>query len=83
CCNMLGHCFLEKQMPNLALIWFKRALETKHLSDEELQGLYYEIADSYERGGDSRKALENFEKIYAFDVSFRDVGERISSLMAK
>ncbi|MBX7174340.1 MAG: tetratricopeptide repeat protein [Pyrinomonadaceae bacterium] len=82
CCNMLGLCFVEMKMPNLALIWFKRALETKNLTDEELQGLYYEIADAYEQGGDKQKALENFEKIYAFDVSYRDVGERLARLMS-
>jgi hypothetical protein len=81
CCNLLGHCFLEKRMPNIALMWFKRALETKNLSDEESQGLRYELASAYEMGGDKQSAIRYFEEIYAFDVGYRDVGQRLERLM--
>ncbi len=80
CAHLLGHCFMEKQMPNLALMWYKRALETANLTDEEKQGIWYEIGNAYEAGGDSEKALENFEMIYALNVDYRDVGERIQNL---
>jgi tetratricopeptide (TPR) repeat protein len=80
CCNLLGHCFMEKGMPNIALMWYRRGLETDGLSDEELQGLRYEIASAYEAGGAPDKALEFFEQIYAVDVEYRDVGKRLSHL---
>jgi tetratricopeptide (TPR) repeat protein len=80
CANLLGHCFMEKGMPNLALMWYQRGLETPDLKSEEKQALYYEIAVSYEIGGDSEKAVEYFEKIYAEHVDYRDVGTRLEGL---
>ena len=62
CCNMLGHCFMDKAMPNLALMWFRRALETPNLSDEENQALLYEIANAFEKGGDENKAVTYLSK---------------------
>jgi tetratricopeptide (TPR) repeat protein len=80
CANLLGHCFMEKGMPNLALMWFKRALETTGLMDEEKQGLWYELAHAYEADGDPGKAFKYFEKIYAENVDYRDVGKRLERL---
>jgi len=80
CAHLLGHCFMEKKMPNLALMWYKRALETDNLNDEEKQGIWYEIGSAYEAGGDSEKAIENFGMVYAVNVDYRDVSERIQTL---
>jgi hypothetical protein len=80
CCNLLGHCFMEKQMPNIALMWYKRGLESKNLSDDETFALQYELANAYEKAGDKQKASDYFEQIYAMNVSFRDVGDRLQSL---
>lgn len=80
CCNLLGHCFMEKRMPNLAIIWYKRGLETINLSEEEKQALYYEIANAYESGGDARMAIEYFEKIYAENIDYRDISRRLQRL---
>ena len=83
CCNMLGHCFMEKSMSNLALIWYQRCLETANLSDEEEQALWYEIANAHDSAGETKKAVEYFEKIYAVDVEYRDVGKRLKKLRKK
>ncbi len=81
CSNLLGFCFMEKQMPNLAVMWYKRALdETKNLTGDEKQALWYELGNAYETGGDRVKAIEYFEQIYARDVSYRDVARRLQSL---
>ena len=71
---------MEKEMPNLALMWFKRALESTKLNPDELQGLQYELANAYELGGDKEKALEYFESIYANNVDYRDVSKRVQNL---
>ncbi len=83
CANLLGHCFMEKQMPNLALVWYRRGLETDGLSDDEKQALYYEIANAYEAGEEPTKAIEYFEKIYGENIDYRDVSARLKSLKAK
>ena len=80
CCNLLGMCFMEKQMPNLALIWYKRALETPNLKDEEKQALWYEIGNAYKAAGEQSKAIEYFEQIYALNVDYRDVSIHLRSL---
>lgn len=83
CANLLGVCFIEKQMPNLALLWFKRALETEGLNEDEQQALMYEIGNAYELGGDEYKALEYFEKVYGVDIDYRDVSRRLQKLQEK
>ncbi len=80
CCNLLGHCFMEQSMPNLALLWYRRALETPNLSDEERQAMLYETASAYEMGGEMPKAVECFEQIYAVNVDYRDVSSRLEQL---
>ncbi len=80
CSNLLGHCFMQKGMPNLAVKWFKRTLETPNLCDEEKQGLWYEIAGAYEADGDIENASKYFEQVYAENINFRDVSERVKSM---
>ena len=67
-------------MANLALTWYQRALETKDLSDDEKQGVWYELAHAYEAEGDVENAGKYFEQVYAENVDYRDVGERIKRL---
>lgn len=80
CANLLGHCFMEKQMPNLALMWYKRALETPDLTGDERQALVFELGIAYEAGGDQEKAIEYFEQVYAVDVDYRGVADRLQNL---
>lgn len=81
CCNMLGLCFMEKEMPTIAIMWFKQGLDSNHLSQFEINGMRYELANAYEKAGDNQKARQVFEEIYAVDVSFRDVGNRLMALL--
>jgi tetratricopeptide (TPR) repeat protein len=80
CANLLGHCFLQSGMANLALTWYLRALETKDLTEDEKQGVWYELAHAYEVEGDVENAGRYFEQVYAENVDYRDVGERIRKL---
>lgn len=80
CANLLGHCFMQQQMPHLAIKWYERALETTDLSKEEKQGTWYELAAAYEANGDASKAGQFFEQVYAENANFRDVSERMKSV---
>jgi tetratricopeptide (TPR) repeat protein len=80
CANLLGHCFMESGMANLALTWYQRSLETKDLNEDEKQGVWYELAHAYEAEGDVENAGRYFEQVYAENVDYRDVGERIKRL---
>jgi hypothetical protein len=71
---------MQNGMANLALTWYQRALETRDLSDDEKQGVWYELAHAYEVDGDVENAGRYFEQVYAENVDYRDVGERIKRL---
>lgn len=80
CCTILGHCFIESGMPKLALIWYRKAYDRSDLTSEESLALEYELGNAYELFGNTEDAVEHFERVYASDVSFRDVSRRLESL---
>lgn len=80
CANLLGHCFMQKSMAKHALTWYQRALETPGLGDEEKQGIWYELALAYEAEGDLDNAGRYFEQVYAENIDFRDVSERVKNI---
>jgi tetratricopeptide (TPR) repeat protein len=80
CANLLGHCFMQKSMPKHALTWYQRALETHGLGDEEKQGIWYELGLAYEAEGDLDNAGRYFEQVYAENIDFRDVSERVKNI---
>jgi tetratricopeptide (TPR) repeat protein len=80
CCNMLGHCFMEKGMPRPAALWFKRGLEVPGHTEDEYQAMRYDLGTAYERMGDNGRAIEVLSEVYAIDVSYRGVAERLREL---
>ncbi|MDT4896038.1 MAG: hypothetical protein QOH25_1115 [Acidobacteriota bacterium] len=83
CCNMLGHCFMQKGMPQLAVMWFKKGLETPGHTEDEYQALRYELGASYEQMGDLDKAIDVFTEVYGINVSYRGVAEKLRELQAQ
>jgi tetratricopeptide (TPR) repeat protein len=83
CCNMLGHCLADKGLPRAAAIWFKRALAIPGLNDDECQALRFDLATAYEAMGDIDRALDTLTEIYAVDVSYRGVAERLRELQTR
>lgn len=81
CSYLLGHCFLQNGMANHAITWIERALETPGISDDEYHGLWYEMALAHEADGSEDAAAKYFEKIYAENVDFRDVAQRVKHLV--
>jgi tetratricopeptide (TPR) repeat protein len=79
-CNMLGHCFLQKGIPKLAIMWFKRGLQAPGHSEDEYQALRYELASSYEQAGELDQALDLFTEVYGVNVSYRGVAEKLREL---
>ena len=53
CSSMLGICFLEKGMPKLAVKWFEKGLTAPGRTDEEYQGLRYDLAMAHEAAGET------------------------------
>jgi len=83
CCNLLGHCFIQKGMPEAAVLWFKKGLQAPGHSEDEYQALRYELASAYEQLGDLKRAREFYTEVYGVDVSYREVAEKLSQLRQK
>ena len=83
CCNMLGHCFLEKGLPEAAIMWFKKGLGAPGHTEDEYQALRYELALAYEQSGDLTNAQQLYTEVYGVDVSYREVGDKLSLLKKK
>ncbi|PYT02377.1 MAG: hypothetical protein DMF65_06750 [Acidobacteria bacterium] len=80
CCNLLGHCFMEKQMPRPAAMWFKKGLAAPGHTEDEYQAMRYDLATAYERMGDTERAIEVLSEVYAINVSYREVAGRLREL---
>ena len=80
CCNMLGHCFVEKSMPQAAVLWFKKGIETPGRSQEEYKALQYELGSAYEQMEDLTQAATAFTEVYGVDVGYRDIADRLNNL---
>lgn len=82
-CSLLGICFMEKQMPGIAVRWLTRALRSPGLNEETTMALTYDLAAAYEQSGDAKIALEKFYEVYSQNIDYRDVAEKIHSLDSK
>jgi tetratricopeptide (TPR) repeat protein len=80
CCNMLGHCFMQKEMPSLAVMWFKKGLESRGQSEDEYQALRYDLGLAYEQMGELDRAIEVFTEVYGVNVSYRGVTSKLREL---
>jgi tetratricopeptide (TPR) repeat protein len=83
CCNLLGHCFMQKGVPQLAVKWFNKGFTTPAASEDERQALRYELAAAYEQVGDLHSAIDLFTEVYGINVSYRGVNERLRELKAR
>ena len=80
CCNMLGHCFVQKGMPEAAIMWFKKGLGAPGHSEDEYQALRYELGGAYEELGDVSQARQYYTEVYGVDVNYREVADKLSRL---
>jgi tetratricopeptide (TPR) repeat protein len=75
--NMLGLCFKKKNMLDLAVTQFRKALQNITALNEEAKQIIYNLATTYEVIGEQQKALEEYKKIYEVDINYKDVAEKV------
>jgi tetratricopeptide (TPR) repeat protein len=80
CCTLLGLAFMEKGQPAIAAIWYERALHTPGVDAESTLALRYDLGVAQESAGDLEAALKSFSQVYAANIDYRDVADRIASL---
>ena len=69
-------------MPNLSVVWYQRSLEVANLDEQEKHAIFYELGNAFESDGDTQISVLYFEKLYAEDVNYRDVSQRLENLRA-
>jgi len=80
CSTLLGLAFMEKGQPGIAAIWYERALKTPGLDQESILALRYDLGVAQELAGDTHAAFTSFSQVYAMNIDYRDVSERIALL---
>lgn len=77
----LGQCFVDKSQHQVATSVLARALnETTADDDNQLVGVLYLLGAANEALGRSDDAIGFYQRVFAVDIEFRDVGERLSGL---
>ncbi|MBI4500100.1 MAG: tetratricopeptide repeat protein [Gemmatimonadetes bacterium] len=76
----LGVCFFEKGQPAVAATVLRRAIEQDPGSDENKIGLLYWLGRSEEEQGKMGEALTNYQRVFALDIRFQDVSNRVKTL---
>jgi tetratricopeptide (TPR) repeat protein len=80
CCSLLGLCFLEKGMPQLAIKWYGKGLSTPGIRESDTAGLLYDLGRVYQDTGDVNLAYQTFLEVYGINTNYRDVVERVRNL---
>jgi tetratricopeptide (TPR) repeat protein len=78
--EMLGQCFLDRGEPAAAIRTLERALKVPSQVEDDLLGIYYSMARSQEEIGNAATAKDFYERIFALDINFKDVTERLRNL---
>lgn len=78
--ELLGQTFLEMGQPEAAVRTLQRALQVKERVEDELVGIYYYLGRAFEVLDRKASALEYYDRVFALDINFADVTERLREL---
>ena len=76
----LGLCFFEKGQFTVAETILRRALDLPAHGDAERVGLLYWLGRAQEELGKGPDALASYNRVFAVDITFQDVSQRVKSL---
>lgn len=76
----LGVCFFEKGQYGVAATVLRRAVESDPSEDEEKIGLLYWLGRCEEELGRGAEALAYYQRVFAVDITFQDVSQRVKRL---
>ena len=74
----LGRCFAAKNQFDMAIEQFNRALEDMPTMNADKMFTLYHLGITYETMGRKKEALDCFKQIYAVDIKYMDIAERIN-----
>ncbi|HET7551475.1 MAG TPA: tetratricopeptide repeat protein [Gemmatimonadaceae bacterium] len=74
----LGQCFVERGQHQIAVTILSRALGDKSYTDDMLVGVLYLLGYASETLGRWADAQRFYERVFAVDIEFRDIGQRLA-----
>ena len=77
--NLLGVCYRELGMLDLAMKQFEDAAKEIMTMDPMKKEIVYNLGIVYEKMGEGEKSLSCMKQIYEADYGYRDVAERVES----
>ena len=77
--NLLGCCYGELGMLDLAMKQLEQASQEIASMDAMKKEIVYNLSLIYERMGESDKSLACMKQIYEVDYGYRDVARRVES----
>lgn len=83
CSSMIGICFMEKGMADVAVQWYERGLQVPGRAPEEYRGLRYDLGLAWEAAGDFGKATATFQDLVREDPTFRDASDKLRDLQSR
>ncbi len=70
-------CFKQKEQFDIALEQLGKAASELQIMDDTKKDILYELGSICEAMGDKAKAAQHFKEIYAVDIGYRDIAEKI------
>ena len=77
--NLLGRCYRELGMLDLAVKQLEDAARETMVMDEIKKEIVYNLGLVYEQMSDVEKYIDAMKKIYEADYGYRDVAKRVES----
>lgn len=79
--EMLGLCFFDKGQFEVASTVLRRAVDGDPGTDQEKVGLLYWLGRCEEQKSRPAEALVHYQRVFAVDINFKDVGRRVDTLV--
>jgi hypothetical protein len=80
--NLLGRCYRELGMLDLAAKQLEEAAKEMLVMDARKKEIVYNLGLVHEQMGDGTKYIECMKQIYEADYGYKDVAERVESSYA-
>ncbi len=78
--EMIGHCLLEEGRFEEAARELNDALDDAALEPEAAVGIRFQLGLAFEAAGRAHEALTEFERVFAIQANYPDVGQKIRDL---
>ncbi len=81
--HLMGLCFEEKNMLDIAAKQLEKASERLDTMNDEKKAILYDLGRLYEKMNQGQKAFDKYKEIYEVDIGYKDISEKIEKAYPK